>query len=357
MSPMGQPLRLADTPDRVAVLAGAMRAFTDKPGSLEARRELDAAMLDCTNEDYEAAFGIAHAQDTRAAREYPGPPPGARMLSLVPAERPGPVTVPDAATPQGRAPGALASFLSMLSKVNGDTVITWAMTLNVIVVAVDAAIVSYSHIYDLATGAPGNGTETGIQPHLLPLSIDGVIAEASLVMLFAARHKLKAPKLAWAMLVLGIAATVAANIAHGLPSSLLSPATHDAISAMLSAWPAGAFIGSVEMAMQLVRATRDVADADDSTDAIIGDAENDNASDTETREIPGQGDESDAAESTVKPLRSDRKAPRKAPADPVAAAIKRGWDDDKIVAKTGVSLRTVQRRRADLKKEAAKVTA
>jgi hypothetical protein len=146
----------------------------------------------------------------------------------------------------------------------GDTVITWAMAATVALVAVDAAIVSYSHIYGLATGQWGSGAETGVQARLLPLSIDGVIAEASLVKLYAARHKLVGKtRLATFMLWLGIVATIGANVTHGLPSSLVPPVAHIVIMATLSAWPAGAFIGSVEMAMGLVRSMRDVATHDD----------------------------------------------------------------------------------------------
>jgi hypothetical protein len=54
--------------------------------------------------------------------------------------------------------------------------------------------------------------------------------------------------LARVMLWLGIAATVGANIAYGVGFGLLG--------AVISAWPTVAFIGSVELVMQLVR--RDV---------------------------------------------------------------------------------------------------
>lgn len=225
---------------------------------------------------------------------------------------------------------------------DGDTVITWSMAATVAVVAVDAAIVSYSHIYDLATGAAGSGTETGVQPRLLPLSIDGVIAEASLVLLYAARHKLKAPRLARCMLLLGIVATVAANVAHGLPSSLLSPVTHVVISALLSAWPAGAFIGSVEMAMGLVRAIRSVEAGDTESDT-----EDDSDSDTEPPKTRGQdgGGNDNNDDKKPRPHRRRRTQP-----DPVTAAIKKGWDDDKIVARLRVTKRTIQRRRKDLER-------
>jgi hypothetical protein len=50
------------------------------------------------------------------------------------------------------------------------------------------------------------------------------------------------------MLWLGIAATVGANVAYGARFGLLG--------AVISAWPAVAFIGAVEMVMQLVRRSR-----------------------------------------------------------------------------------------------------
>jgi hypothetical protein len=50
------------------------------------------------------------------------------------------------------------------------------------------------------------------------------------------------------MLWLGIAATVGANVAFGVAFGLLG--------ALISAWPAVAFIGAVEMVMQLVRRAR-----------------------------------------------------------------------------------------------------
>ena len=242
---------------------------------------------------------------------------------------------------------ALTAVASRLRAPVGDTVITWSMAATVALVAVDAAIVSYSHIYGLATGHWGSGAETGVQARLLPLSIDGVIAEASLVKLHAARHEIaRKPRLATFMLCLGIAATVAANVTHGLPSSLLPPVAHTVIMALLSAWPAGAFIGSVEMAMGLVRDKRAVASAGD-TDS---DTEGDSDSDTETPENTGQGGGGGDKDRDTKP---DPRRRRRTQPDPVTAAIKKGWDDDKIVAKLGVTKRTIQRRRKDLEKAGA----
>jgi len=63
-------------------------------------------------------------------------------------------------------------------------------------------------------------------------------------MLHAARRQ--APvTLARCMLGLGVSATVGANVLYGLPSGV--------IGAIVSAWPAVAFIGSAEMALGMVR--------------------------------------------------------------------------------------------------------
>jgi len=78
--------------------------------------------------------------------------------------------------------------------------------------------------------------------------VDGLILAASLVLLHEARNGRDAPRLARFMLWLGIGATIGANIAFGVRYGLLG--------ALISAWPAVAFIGSVEIAMQQVRRSR-----------------------------------------------------------------------------------------------------
>jgi hypothetical protein len=83
---------------------------------------------------------------------------------------------------------------------------------------------------------------------LLPLSVDGLILAASLVLLHEARNGRDAPGLARFMLWLGINATIGANIAYGAGYGLLG--------ALISAWPAVAFIGTVEIATQQVRRAR-----------------------------------------------------------------------------------------------------
>jgi hypothetical protein len=121
-----------------------------------------------------------------------------------------------------------------------DRLIRAATALVVTAVAAFAAVVSYSHIYDLGR-AHG---QSGAAARLLPLSVDGLILAASLVLLDAARRQAKAP-LAQAMLWLGIGATLAANALYGLHWGTLG--------VLVSAWPAVAFIGSAEMLFWMVR--------------------------------------------------------------------------------------------------------
>ena len=126
----------------------------------------------------------------------------------------------------------------------GDRVIRFTTAAVVCAVAAFAAVVSYSHIYGLGRAHGQDGTAA----RLLPLSVDGLILAASLVLLHEARNGRDAPGLARFMLWLGIAATIGANIAYGAGYGLLG--------ALISAWPAVAFIGTVEIATQQVRRAR-----------------------------------------------------------------------------------------------------
>jgi len=132
-------------------------------------------------------------------------------------------------------------------------------TAAVLLVAVIAAIVSFVHIEHLAVS---HGQIMLAALLLLPVSIDGTVAAASLVMLRAARAGLGTPWLARVMLGLSVIATLAANVAYG--------AHYGLTGSLLSGWPAVAFIGSAEMAIGMVRRTRQALDPD--AQVVDGDA-------------------------------------------------------------------------------------
>jgi len=101
--------------------------------------------------------------------------------------------------------------------VSGDRLIRFTTAAVVCAMAGFAAVVSYSHIYGLGRAHGQDGTAA----RLLPLSVDGLILAASLVLLHEARNDRDAPPLARLMLWLGIAATIGANIAYGAGYGLL----------------------------------------------------------------------------------------------------------------------------------------
>src|SRR5262245_20848112 len=93
-----------------------------------------------------------------------------------------------------------------------DRVIRWSTALAVVGVAAVAAVASYEHAYDLVL-AHG---ESGRTAHMVPLTVDGLIYASLMVLLDSARRKTPVPTLAVWLLGLGIAATLAANVAHGV---------------------------------------------------------------------------------------------------------------------------------------------
>jgi hypothetical protein len=119
---------------------------------------------------------------------------------------------------------------------NNATLTRAAAVTTVLAVSAIAATVSYSHIVTLALdhGQPSTAA------HLLPFSIDGLVVAASLAMLSG-----KAPGLSRLMLGLGVAATVGANVAFGWH--------YGPIGVAVSAWPAIAFLGSVELLARMTR--------------------------------------------------------------------------------------------------------
>jgi len=112
----------------------------------------------------------------------------------------------------------------------------------VLAVAGIAAYVSYWHAYAVVR-AHG---ETGITARLEPATIDGLVYASSMVVLYAARHRVPVPALARWLLGLGIAATLTANMAQGW--------SHGLLGAVVAAWPAVSLVGSYELLVWLIRA-------------------------------------------------------------------------------------------------------
>ena len=122
-----------------------------------------------------------------------------------------------------------------------DRLIRFTTALAVATVAAVAAVISYRHAYELVT----THGETGLTARLLPFTVDGLILAASMLILDASRRHHRGPPLARWCLGAGIAATIGANLAHGLG--------HGTIGVLVSAWPALALAGSFELLMTLIR--------------------------------------------------------------------------------------------------------
>jgi Protein of unknown function (DUF2637) len=122
-----------------------------------------------------------------------------------------------------------------------DRVIRVSTAVAVLAVAGVAAYVSYWHAYAVVR-AHG---ESGITARLEPATIDGLVYASSMVVLYAARHRLPVPSLARWLLGLGIAATLTANMAQGW--------SHGPIGAAVAAWPAVSLVGSYELLVWLIR--------------------------------------------------------------------------------------------------------
>jgi hypothetical protein len=124
-----------------------------------------------------------------------------------------------------------------------DRAIRLSTAAAVIAVAVIAAYISYWHAYAVVR-AHG---ETGITARLEPATIDGLVYASSVVVLYAAWHRVPVPSLARWLLGLGIAATLTANMTQGW--------SHGPVGAVVAAWPAASLVGSYELLVWLIGAS------------------------------------------------------------------------------------------------------
>ena len=95
-----------------------------------------------------------------------------------------------------------------------DRKAAWTATCGVAVVAVTAAVISFSHVRRLALEAG----EHQLASLLLPVSIDGAIVAAVAVILADSRAGRRPAGLTWLLLALGLAGSLAANIASAEPT-------------------------------------------------------------------------------------------------------------------------------------------
>jgi hypothetical protein len=109
------------------------------------------------------------------------------------------------------------------------------------VVAAVAAVVSFMHMYELAVRAG-----EGWRAWLVPLAIDGLVVAASMTMVVRRRAGRRAGWLAWISLTLGIAASLAANIAAAEPTL---------IGRAVAAWPPIALLLAYELLMSQIQVT------------------------------------------------------------------------------------------------------
>jgi hypothetical protein len=116
-------------------------------------------------------------------------------------------------------------------------------------VAAVAAVVSFDHMRALASDA-GEGWKAWI----LPISVDGMLVSASLVMLTRKRACQPVGALAWSGLVLGLLVSLAANVAAAEPTL---------IGRLVAAWPPVALGLSYELLLTLIRETATVHELSD----------------------------------------------------------------------------------------------
>jgi len=106
----------------------------------------------------------------------------------------------------------------------------------VLLVAAVAAVVSYAHMQTVSQRA---GEQW--RAWLLPLSVDGLVVAASMVLLTRRRAGLPGGWLAWGALLGGVGASLAANVAAAEPT---------ATARVVAAWPALAFAVAFELLLQ-----------------------------------------------------------------------------------------------------------
>ena len=124
---------------------------------------------------------------------------------------------------------------------NGDRLRRGSMWALASGVAAIAAIVSYSHIYDLGRAHGGSG----VAARLLPLSVDMLILVGELMLLHEGDAKGGRFILGWVLVWSGILATLGANVTYGAQFGWLG--------ALIWGWPAYSFVAAAAGMVAIVK--------------------------------------------------------------------------------------------------------
>ena len=239
--------------------------------------------------------------------------------------------------------GRVAAAAGAGVRIDGDRLRRGAMWIFASGVAAIAAVVSYSHIYDLGRAHGGSGTAA----RLLPLSVDMLIVVGELMLLHEADKKGRRFVLGWVLVWSGILATLAANVTYGYQYGI--------VGALIWGWPAYSFILAAGGMVAVVKraATEDMDTAADTTADIGTDVQAaiepapvpDTAVDIQP-DIP-------VVKDTDKPQAAARTVRRPVTGQEKATAILRrnpGLSNEEVAKRASVSAKTVQRARSELAK-------
>ena len=207
-------------------------------------------------------------------------------------------------------------------------------------VAVVAFSGSWQHQYELSIHLGQAHWVAGMQP----LSVEGLIASATLVIWYAARHECGVPLGAYLVLAAGVGQTVLMNLGADYRWPWLGPE--------ISVWPAVAFVAAYEMAVWLVRKRQDGGHAADNDQARSGQPGKNGGEGTG----PVGSRRETVAAVTARHDSSHDKKDDKPPRRPASAMTKQakaavvirdnpGMTNAELAAIAGVDVRTIQRAR------------
>jgi hypothetical protein len=154
----------------------------------------------------------------------------------LPVDRRNGASVPRPAPVAAATPMVMGTDLSPRVEAGAPVWVRRVTTASVLAVALVAAVASYEHMRALADLA-GEGWRSW----LLPISVDGLAVAASMTMLVRRRAGQPAGALPWVALLLGLGASLAANVAAADPTL---------VGRMVAAWPPVGLLLSYELFLQ-----------------------------------------------------------------------------------------------------------